>query len=80
VDVAPVIVLKPWSNPADFAALCELKNNVDPQFADDIEKMLQEIEKNPGRELGSYGTECLPHITHHRVRGFAEARRKALEE
>jgi hypothetical protein len=78
IDTAPVIILKPWSNPADFAAVCEMKNNVPPEFAADLEKMLLEYEKFPGRRLGSFGIECLPHITHPRIKAFAEQRLKEL--
>jgi hypothetical protein len=78
-DVAPVFVLKPWSNPADFAALDELKNHVPPEFAESIEAMLSEIEKHPGRACGSFGTACLPHVKHPRVQAFARQRLKELE-
>ncbi len=74
VEVGPAIVLSPAKNPADLAALYTLAENVEPEFAEDIRKMIAFIEAHPNRGLGSYGTECLPHITHEKVKPFAQQR------
>jgi hypothetical protein len=74
VEVGPAIVLSPAKNPADLAALYTLAENVEPVFAEDIRKMIAFIEAHPARNLGSYGQECLPHITHEKVKPFADQR------
>ncbi len=76
IEVGPAIVLSPAKNPADLAALYTLAENVDPVFAEDIRNMIAWIEAHPARSLGSYGTQCLQHITHEKVKPFAEDRLK----
>ena len=72
VEVGLVYVLSPFKNPADLAALHTLAENVEPELAADIRERIAEIEAHPDRELGSYGKECLPHITHEKVRDYAQ--------
>lgn len=67
-------VLSPAKNPADLAALYTLAENVEPELAADIRGMIQKIESVPSRGLGSYGTQCLPYITHPKVAQFAKDR------
>lgn len=75
-EVGPVYVLSPAKNPADLAALHTLAENVEPELAKDIRDHIAMIEKHPDRTLGSYGQECLPHITHPKVIEFAQERLK----
>lgn len=74
VEVGPTIVLSPAKNPADLAALHELAANVEPKFAADIQALIAYINAFPNRELGTYGVQCLPHVTHGKVREFAQRR------
>jgi hypothetical protein len=67
-------VLSPAKNPADLAALYTLMENVEPELAQDIRDAIKLIESVPHRGLGSYGKECLPHITHPAVKPFAQQR------
>jgi hypothetical protein len=67
-------VLLPAKNPADLAALYTLIENVDPEMAVELQAHVDMIEKHPDRTLGSYGEECLEHITHEKVKPFAQAR------
>jgi hypothetical protein len=74
VEVGSAIVLSPAKNPADLAALYTLAENVTPEFAADIRALIAYIEAHPHRDLGTYGTACLPHITHPAVVPFAAGR------
>lgn len=74
VEVGKCYVLQPAKNPADLAALYTLVENLEPELAQDIREHIALIEQYPDRTLGSYGTECLPHITHERVVEFAKGR------
>ncbi|MGH7745140.1 MAG: hypothetical protein ACREQ5_10120 [Candidatus Dormibacteria bacterium] len=67
-------MLSPAKNPADLAAMYTLCENVEPELAADLRAFIAEIEAVPHRGLGSYGKECLPHITHPAVVDFARAR------
>ncbi len=73
-EVGLAYVLSPAKNPADLAALHTLAENVEPELAADIRAHIALIESHPERTLGSYGKECLPHVTHEKVRAFAQAR------
>jgi hypothetical protein len=72
IDVANLIVLNPARNPADLAAFYTLIENVTPEFAQDLREQAGMIEGVQDRTLSSYGTECLPHITHPKVADFAK--------
>lgn len=71
VQLGPIYVLSPAKNPADLAALHTLIDNVEPELAAHLREFVSMIESFPERELGGYGTECLPHITHAKVKPFA---------
>ena len=71
-EVGFTYVLQPAKNPADLAAMYTLLENVEPQLAADLQAHIKKIEAVPERGLGSYGTECLPHVTHSRVVEFAK--------
>lgn len=73
-EVGKAYVLSPAKNPADLAALYTLAENVEPELAADIREHIALIEKHPNRQLGSYGKECLPHITHSKVVDFAQSK------
>lgn len=73
-EVGLAFVLSPAKNPADLAALHTLAENVEPELAQDIRDHIKMIEDHPNRVLGSYGRECLPHITHPKVKDFAQSR------
>ena len=79
-EVGTVYVLSPAKNPADLAALYTLAENVEPELAKDIRDHIALIEKHPDRGLGSYGTECLPHITHSKVIDFAQSKLAESDE
>jgi hypothetical protein len=79
VEVGRAYVLSPAKNPADLAALHTLAENVEPELAADIRAHIAEIEAVPHRTLGTFGHECLPHITHPKVVGFAQKRLDALK-
>jgi len=70
-EVGKAYVLSPAKNPADLAALYTLAENVEPELAADIREHIAMIEAVPHRQLGSYGKECLPYITHSKVIHFA---------
>lgn len=76
VEVGKAYVLFPAGNPADLAAMYTLADNLEPELAADIRKHIALIESVPNRSLGSYGKECLPHITHSAVVAFAQKRLK----
>jgi len=76
VEVGPTYVLSPAKNPADLAALHTLAENVEPELAADIRALIAEVNAHPDRTLGGYGKQCLPHVTHEKVRDFAQARLK----
>ena len=73
-EVGLAYVLSPAKNPADLAALYTLAENVEPELAKDIRDHIAMIERHPNRTLGSYGTECVPHITHPKVIEFAKTK------
>lgn len=75
-EVGKAYVLSPAKNPADLAALHTLADNVEPELAKDIRDHIAMIEAVPNRRLGSYGSECLKHITHPKVIAFAQERLK----
>ena len=75
-EVGKAYVLSPAKNPADLAALYTLAENVEPELAADIRELIALVEEHPNRRLGSYGKECLPHITHSKVTDFAQERLK----
>lgn len=75
-EVGLAFVLSPAKNPADLAALHTLAENVEPELAKDIRDHIVMIESHPNRQLGSFGTECLKHITHPKVVVFAQERLK----
>lgn len=79
-DIGLNIVLRPWSNPADYAAMLTWAENVDPELREDIMKLLAELDAHPDRRLGSYGKECLKHVTHPAIKPFADARLQKLSE
>jgi hypothetical protein len=74
VEVGKCYVLQPAKNPADLAALYTLAENLEPELAQDIRDHIKLIEGFPNRTLGSYGSECLPHVTHPKVVDFAKTR------
>jgi len=78
VEVGAMYVLSPAKNPADLAAMYTLAENLEPTLAADIRAHIAFIEAHPQRDLGSYGTECLPHITHPQVKDFAQKRLAAI--
>jgi hypothetical protein len=80
VEVGKAYVLFPAQNPADLAALHTLAENLEPEMAADIREHIKLIEGHPDRTLGSYGTECLPHITHEKVKDFAALRLARLSK
>lgn len=73
-EVGIVYVLSPAKNPADLAAMYTLAENLEPELAKDILEHIAMIEKFPSRGLGSYGAQCLPYITHPKVKEFAQRR------
>jgi hypothetical protein len=76
-EVGLMWVLNPAKNPADLAAMIELAKNVPPEMAAKLQAHIDLINESPegkARKLGSYGTECLPHITHPDVVEFARGR------
>lgn len=79
-EVGKLVVLNPAANFADYAAMLELSNNVEPELAADVKEHLAEIDRFPERHLSKYGIECLPHIKHPAVRIAAQtyAKRKGL--
>jgi hypothetical protein len=76
VEVGYAFVLSPAKNPADLAALYTLAENVEPELAADLRAFIKFIEAHPQRHLGTYGTKCLPHVTHPAVVEFAKSRLK----
>lgn len=72
VEAGLVWVLNPAKNPADIAAMRTLAENVPPEMAAEITAWLDYIEAHPDRELGDFGTKCLPHITHPAVVEYAK--------
>jgi hypothetical protein len=79
-EVGFAYVLSPAKNPADLAAMHTLAENVEPQLAADIREHIAKIEAHPDRGLGSYGVECLEHITHPKVVAFAQERLAKLSK
>ena len=79
-EVGKAYVLSPAKNPADLAALYTLAENVEPELAQDIRDHIALIEAVPNRRLGSYGQECLPHITHSKVIDFAQSKLAESDE
>lgn len=79
-EVGFTYVLQPAKNPADLAAMHTLVENVEPELASDLREHIAKIEAAPDRGLGSYGTQCLPHVTHPKVRDFAQTRLKQHKE
>ena len=73
IETGKHIVLNPAANFADYAALLEFANNIEPELAADIREHLAEIDRFPHRTLSKYGVECLPHIKHPVVKPAVEA-------
>ena len=72
MEVGTAYVLSPAKNVADLAAMHTLIENVEPQMAAELKVLVEMIEAHPDRKLGSYGQQCVPHITHPAVTDFAK--------
>ena len=67
--------LNPAKNLADYAAMVTLAENVEPEMAADLRAHLAMIDAHPDRHvnMGSFGVECLPYITHPAIAHVAKA-------
>ena len=78
-EVGLSYVLSPAKNPADLAAMYTLAENVEPELAADLRAHIALIESYPERVLGGYGKDCLAHVTHDKVKAFAQDRLEKLK-